>query len=135
MQSQEADADSERSRERGASLALQISNAVGHVHKQLAGRGPTNVRTHIEEDAIICLLEGGFTRAELTVWQHAGEFAVMEMRQRLQQAMKPLLVEAVEAITDRRVRSLMSCNDPDIDLQAEIILLEPEVANGPAAAD
>ncbi len=58
MRSQEAaGADSEHGQERGASVALQISNAVGHVHKQLAGRGPTNVRTHIEEDMIVCLLE------------------------------------------------------------------------------
>ena len=114
----------EASREPVRSAAMQISNAVGHVHKQLVGRGPTNVRTHINDDVILCLLEGGFTQAERTVWNNLGEEAVIELRLRLQDAMRQAVVEAVETILGRRVRSFMSANDPEQDVQAEILLLD-----------
>jgi uncharacterized protein YbcI len=114
----------EASREPARSSAMQISNAVGHVHKQLVGRGPTNVRTHIHDDVVVCLLEGGFTQAERTVWENLGEEAVIELRLRLQDAMRRAVVDAVEAILGRRVRSFMSANDPEHDVQAEIMLLD-----------
>jgi uncharacterized protein YbcI len=108
--------------------ALKISNAVGRVHKALIGRGPTSVKTHIAEDAVICVLEGGFTQAEQTVWEDAGKRAVLEMRLHLQDAMKPAIVDAVEAIVGRRVRSFMSANDPGNNVHAEILVLEPRSA-------
>lgn len=84
------------------------------------------MRTQIGEDVIVCVLEGGLTQAEQTVWDHAGEDAVIDMRLHLQEAMKRAIVAAVEGILGRRVRSFMSANDPERDLQAEIMLLEPE---------
>lgn len=117
-------------REVRGSRALQISNAVGRVHKQLVGRGPTNVRTHIDHDYVLCLLEGGFTQAEQTMWRHSGEEAVIQVRLRLQRAMRAGILEAVEAIVGRRVKSFMSSNDPPHNLQAELMLLEPEVSAG-----
>jgi uncharacterized protein YbcI len=112
-------------RDGAASPALQISNALGRLHKELAGRGPTKVRTHIDEDLIVCVLEGGLTRAERTVRDHAGGTAVVEIRHRLQSAMRAGIREAVEEILGRRVESFMSANDPDRDLQVEVMLLEP----------
>jgi uncharacterized protein YbcI len=108
------------------SPALQISNAVGRIHKDYIGRGPDRVRTHINENVVMCLLEGGFTRAEQAVRDHAGGTVVIEMRLRLQGAMRRSITEAVEQITGRRVRSFMSANDPDHDAQAEIMLLDEE---------
>jgi uncharacterized protein YbcI len=107
-----------------SSRALQISNAVGRVHKEFVGRGPTTVRTHIVEDVVVCVLEGGLTRAEQTAWEHEGHAAVRQMRIRLQEAMRPSIVEAIEAIVGRRVKSFMSSNDPELNLQAEVILLD-----------
>src|SRR5947209_3090606 len=89
--------------ERAGSRALQISNAIGRVHKEFVGRGPTAVRTHLVDDLVVCVLEGGLTQAERTVWEHAGEPAVWEMRSRLQRAMKQEIVRTVEAIVGRPV--------------------------------
>jgi uncharacterized protein YbcI len=114
-----------RVREAPHSLALQISNTIGRLHKEQVGRGPTKVRTYIDEDLIVCVLEGGLTRAEQTVRDHAGGADVAAMRRRLQSAMKPGIVEAVEALVGRRIRSFMSANDPDRDLQVEVMLLTP----------
>jgi uncharacterized protein YbcI len=121
----------EAPREPARSPAMQISNAVGHVHKQLVGRGPTNVRTHINDDLVLCLLEGGFTQAERTLWENLGEEAVIELRLRLQDAMRREVVQAVETILGRRERSFMSANDPEHDVQAEIMLLDSSADPSP----
>lgn len=110
--------------EQSASPALLISNAVGHLHKQFAGRGPTAVRTHIDGDFVACVLAGGLTRVEETVREHAGDRPVVEIRLRLQAAMRHAISRAVEEILGRTVRSFMSANDPARDLQVEIMLLE-----------
>jgi uncharacterized protein YbcI len=109
----------------GSSRSLQISNAVGRVHKQLVGRGPSRVRTHISDDLVVCVLEGGFTRAERTLCSHAGKLPVIEIRLRLQDAMKDAIIEAVEEVVGRPVRSFMSSNDPVNDIQSEVMLLAP----------
>ena len=111
--------------ESAGSRALQISNAIGQVHKEFVDRGPTRVRTHINEDVVVCLLEGGYTQAEDTLRRHAGELAVMDMRLRLQGAMKQAFVGVVEDILGRRVCSVMSANDPGHDVQVEVLLLAP----------
>jgi uncharacterized protein YbcI len=107
------------------SLALRVSNALGRLHKEFVGRGPTKVRTYIEEDLIVCVLEGGFTRAERTVRQYSGDEPVIEARLRLQAAMRPAMLDAVQTIVGREVRSFMSANDPSEDLQVEVMLLRP----------
>jgi uncharacterized protein YbcI len=114
------------------SAALQISNAIGRIHKDYIGRGPDRVRTHIEENVVVCLLEGGFTRAEHAVREHSGGTVVIEMRLRLQGAMRQSISEAVEEVMGRRVRSFMSANDPDHDVQAEIMLLDQEPSPQPS---
>jgi uncharacterized protein YbcI len=109
--------------QRAGSRALQISNAIGRVHKEFVGRGPTAVRTHLVDDLVVCVLEGGLTQAERTVWEHAGEPTVREMRSRLQHAMKQEIVRTVEAIVGRPVLSFMSASDPEHNLQAEVMVL------------
>ena len=104
--------------ERAGSRSLELSNAVARLHKQFIGRGPTNARTTIDGDLVVVLLEGGYTRAELVAAGRVG----------LQDAMRQAMVSAVERITDRRVLSFMSANDLERNLQAEIFVLEPEVA-------
>lgn len=109
----------------GASRSLQISNAVGRIHKQLVGRGPSRVRTYINDDLVVCVLEGGFTRAEQTLCDHSGKLPVVEIRLRLQEAMKEVIIESVERVIGRPVRSFMSSNDPTNDVQAEVMLIAP----------
>ncbi|HZE03703.1 MAG TPA: Na-translocating system protein MpsC family protein, partial [Solirubrobacteraceae bacterium] len=98
------------------------------LHKQFVGRGPTNSRTTIDGDLVVCLLEGGYTRAEQTLTNNNRAELVAAGRVGLQDAMRQAMVSAVERITDRRVLSFMSANDLERNLQAEIFVLEPEVA-------
>jgi uncharacterized protein YbcI len=109
----------------GGIVGLQISNAIGHLHKELVGRGPSKIRTYLDDDLVVCLLEGGFTQAEQTLLRHSGDELVIEMRLRLQAAMRTGITETVQSITGRTVRSFMSANDPARDLQVEVLVLDP----------
>jgi uncharacterized protein YbcI len=110
--------------EPAGSPVLQISNSIGRIHKEFVGRGPDRVRTYVDDDLVVCILEGGFTRAEQSVREHVGETTVLELRVQLQEAMKLAMIDAVEGILGRRVRSFMSANDFDANVQVEVLLLD-----------
>ena len=44
-----------------------IRDFVNTLHKDLYGKGPTRARSHMVGDLLVCVLAGGFTRAELTL--------------------------------------------------------------------
>ncbi len=115
--------------DRIASRSLELSNAISRLHKQFIGRGPTNSRTTIDGDLVVCLLEGGFTRAEQTLGDNDKEALVVAGRVGLQDAMGQAMIAAVQEITGRRVRSFMSANDLEHNFQTEIFVLWPEGAD------
>jgi uncharacterized protein YbcI len=106
--------------------SVEISNAVARLHKHYVGRGPTNARTTIEGDLVVCLLEGGHTRAEQTLDETERGDIVAAGRLGLQAAMRDEMVDAVQRALGRRVRSFMSANDLPRDLQIEVFVLEHE---------
>ena len=114
-----------------ASRPLEISNAISRLHKEFIGRGPTNSRTTIDANLIVCLLEGGFTRAEQTLNANDMGDLVAAERLGLQAALRHAAIAAVEQITGRRVHSFMSANDLDHGLQAEVFILAPEQEAAP----
>lgn len=105
------------------SPALRISNAISRLHKKYVGRGPTNARTTIDGDLVVCLLEGGYTRAEETLGEHDNVDVVAAGRIELQNVMREGMVAAVEETLGREVRSFMSANDLRRNLQAEVFVL------------
>jgi uncharacterized protein YbcI len=109
----------------GGSRSLEISNAISRLHKQFVGRGPTNARTTIDGDLVVCLLEGGYTRAEQTLGANDKADLVNAGRLGLQDAMRQAMIAAIEQTTGRRVHSFMSANDLDRKLQVEIFVLVP----------
>ena len=114
--------------DRIASRSLELSNAISRLHKQFIGRGPTNSRTTIDGDLVVCLLEGGFTRAEQTLTDNDKQELVVAGRVGLQEAMRQAMIAAVQDITGRHVRSFMSANDLEHNLQTEIFVLASEGA-------
>ncbi|MGH2896123.1 MAG: DUF2294 domain-containing protein [Solirubrobacteraceae bacterium] len=117
--------------ESGASRSLEISNAISRLHKEFIGRGPTNSRTTIDDNLIVCVLEGGYTRAERTLNDNDMGDLVAAERLGLQDAIRHAVVAAVEQITGRRVHSFMSANDLDRGLQVEVFILAPEQEAAP----
>jgi uncharacterized protein YbcI len=118
----------EPSTDRITSRSLEVSNAISRLHKQFIGRGPTNSRTTIDGDLVICLLEGGFTRAEQTLSANDKQELVVAGRVGLQESMRQAMIAAVQDITGRCVRSFMSANDLEHNLQTEVFVLSPEDA-------
>ena len=113
-----------------ASRPLEISNAISRLHKDFVGRGPTNSRTTIDGNLVVCLLEGGYTRAEQTLTANDKSDVVHAGRLGLQDAMRQAMIAAVEQTTGRRVHSFMSANDLEQGLQVEVFVLTPEQDEG-----
>ena len=109
-----------------ASRPLEISNAISRLHKEFIGRGPTNSRTTIDGNLVVCLLDGGYTRAEQTLTANDKGDIVAAGRLGLQDAMRQAMIAAVEQITGRRVYSFMSANDLEQNHQVEVFVLTPE---------
>ncbi len=104
--------------------SLEISNAISRLHKQYVGRGPTNARTTVDGNLVVCLIEGGYTQAEQTLADNDNADVVAAGRLGLQDAMRNGMTEAVETILGRRVRSFMSANDLSGNLQVEVFVLD-----------
>ena len=135
MTHQNADTATDTAAERQPSHAIRISNAVVQLHKEYIGRGPAKARTHLEDDLVVCVLEGGFTRAEQTLEERTGHDLVIEMRLQLEGAMKRDIIDALQAIVGRPVRSFMAASDPHQNLEVLIMALSPRPpAEAPPAA-
>lgn len=104
--------------------ALEIANSMARLHKEFVGRGPTNSRVTIDGDMVVCLLEGGYTKAEQTLEENDKGDLVAAGRLGLQDAMRNALIATVETSIGRRVRSFMSANDLPQNLQVEVFVLE-----------
>jgi uncharacterized protein YbcI len=117
------------SAESGGARSLEISNAMARLHKQYVGRGPTNSRTTIDGDLVVVLLEGGYTRAEQTLEDNDKGDLVAAARLGLQDAMRQAMIEVVQEVVGRTVRSFMSANDLRRNLQVEVFVLVADAAD------
>jgi uncharacterized protein YbcI len=114
--------------EQASSPSLEISNALSRLHKQYIGRGPTHSRTTIDGDLVVCLLEGGYTRAEQTLEGDGKGDLVAAGRLGLQDAMREAMIAAVEQTLGREVFSFMSANDLRRNVQVEVFVLHPNAS-------
>ena len=118
--------DTEAGTPAAPSPAVEISNAISRIHKSYIGRGPTNARTTVDGDLVVCLIEGGYTRAEETLEAHDNADVVAAGRLGLQDAMREELISSVQHSLGRTVRSFMSANDVRRNLQVEVFVLESD---------
>ena len=107
-------------------VRAEITTRVVRIFKEYYGTGPTKARTHVAENLIVVLLEGGWDRSEQALVA-AGETGVVHQRRAaLQGVSQPHLVDAIEECTGRSVLSFMSANDEERELAVEIFVLEPD---------
>ncbi len=109
----------------GESLAA-ISNGLAHLHMRFYGRGPAQVKTHLVEDIVVCVLSDGFTTVERTLLARGEGAAVEAFRRTFQETMEEQFCEVVEEATGRRVRAYMSQVHVDPDVAVEVFMLEPQ---------
>jgi uncharacterized protein YbcI len=109
---------------RGEMLA-QISTGLVQLHSRYYGKGPTKAKTHMVDDAVICILRGGFTTVERTLLDTGEVESVYQMRRSFQLAMEGDFRRIVEEATGRKVIAYMSSIHVEPDLAVELFVLEP----------
>lgn len=104
----------------------QLTREMVLLIKQFYGKGPTKARTDwVGEDALVCLMGGGFTAAEQTLYEAGRADVVQDVRHAFQLAMEDRLRAMVQRVTHRKVIAFMSTQHQSPDLIVEMFVLEP----------
>ncbi len=111
-------------REHGDVLTA-ISDGMVGLLKEFYGRGPTRTKTYYEDDLVVCLLRGGFSRVEQTLLDGGRGESVIAQRMEFQELMRARFVGVIEAATGRRVIGFMSGNQQGPDIMCEVFILDP----------
>lgn len=102
-----------------------ISDGLVSLLKEFYGRGPTRTKSYLQDDLVVCVLRGGFSRVEQTLLDGGRGAAVIQQRMEFQDVMRHRFVQVVEDITGREVIGFMSGNQQDPDLMCEVFILAP----------
>jgi uncharacterized protein YbcI len=102
-----------------------ISDGLVALLKEYYGRGPTRAKSYYNDDLVVCVLRGGFTRVERTLLQGGREDSVIQQRMDFQDLMRRRFEQVVEDATGRRVIGFMSGNQQEPDLMCEVFVLGP----------
>ena len=121
-----------RGNEPSGSPNAEISKRAVQLVREYTGRGPTKARTTINHDSVMILLGDTLTKGERKLAEKGLVERVLAVRHDYQRVMRHDLVEAVEAVMERKVVAFMSDNHLEPDLAVEVFVLEP-VAAEPAA--
>jgi uncharacterized protein YbcI len=106
-------------------LAADISNAVVRLFREHFGKGPTQAKTLLHDDAVVTILRGGFTHAEKTLYKAGRADVVDEGRRAMQGVFEREMRAEVERLTGKRVIAFLSANHHEPDASVEIFLLDP----------
>ena len=102
-----------------------ISEGMVALLKEFYGVGPTQAKTYLHDDLVVCLLRGGFTRVERTLLEGGRTAAVIEQRMAFQEVMRARFVAVIQEATGRQVVGFMSGNQQDPDMICEVFVLAP----------
>ena len=75
-----------------------ISDGMVALLKEFYGRGPTRTKSYYEDDLVVCLLRGGFSRVEQTLLEGGRGSSVIQQRMEFQELMR----DRFEAVIERR---------------------------------
>jgi|GEM_PF-484549 len=109
----------------GGAVLTAVSDGLVALLKEYYGRGPTQAKTYYQDDLVVCLLRGGFTRVEQTLLDGGRGDAVIQQRMEFQEVMRERFEAVIEHATGRRVIGFMSGNQQDPDLMCEVFVLDP----------
>ena len=102
-----------------------ISDGLVALLKEFYGRGPTGAKSYYQDDLVVCVLRGGFSRVEETLFDGGRGNAVIQQRMEFQEVMRKRFESVIEDATGRRVIGFMSGNQQDPDLMCEVFILAP----------
>jgi uncharacterized protein YbcI len=102
-----------------------ISDGMVALLKEFYGRGPTRAKSYYEDDLVVCVLRGGFSRVEQTLLEGGRGLAVIHQRMEFQDLMRERFEAVIERATGRRVIGFMSGNQQHPDIMCEVFILAP----------
>jgi uncharacterized protein YbcI len=102
-----------------------VSEGMVALLKEYYGLGPTQAKTYYQDDLVVCLLRGGFTRVEQTLLDGGRGHAVIQQRMEFQEVMRERFEAVIEHATGRRVIGFMSGNQQAPDMICEVFVLAP----------
>lgn len=106
-------------------VLTSISEGLVALLKEFYGRGPSRAKAYYEDDLVVCLLRGGFSRVEQTLLEGGRGPAVISQRMEFQDLMRERFEAVVEEATGRRVIGFMSGNQQHPDIMCEVFILAP----------
>lgn len=102
-----------------------ISDGLVALLKEFYGRGPTRAKSYYQDDLVVCVLRGGFSRVEETLLEGGRGHAVIQQRMEFQEVMRDRFTDVIEQATGRMVIGFMSGNQQHPDLMCEVFILAP----------
>src|SRR5262249_12604162 len=106
-------------------MLAQISTGLVQLHSRYYGKGPTKAKTHVVNDTVVSILQGGFTTVERTLLDTGDAQSVLQVRSSFQHAMEDEFRRVVEEATGRKVIAYMRQAQVDPALAFELFVLEP----------
>ncbi len=106
-------------------MLTAISDGMVALLKEFYGHGPTRAKSYYEDDLVVCVLRGGFTRVEQTLLQGGRGAAVIQQRMAFQDLMRDRFAAVIENATGKRVIGYMSGNQQEPDIMCEVFVLAP----------
>jgi uncharacterized protein YbcI len=106
-------------------VLTEISDGLVALLKEFYGRGPTRAKSYFQDDLVVCVLRGGFSRVEQTLLDGGRGSAVIQQRMEFQEVMRRRFEHVIEAATGRTVIGFMSGNQQEPDLMCEVFILAP----------
>lgn len=106
-------------------MLTAISTGMVALLKEFYGRGPTRVKSYYADDLVVCLLRGGFSRVEQTLFEGGRGASVIQQRMDFQDLMRERFENVIEDATGRRVIGFMSGNQQSPDIMCEVFILAP----------
>ena len=106
-------------------ILTAISDGMVALLKEFYGRGPTKAKTYYQDDLVVCVLRGGFSKVEETLFDGGRGGAVIQQRMAFQEVMRERFTSVISDATGRPVIGFMSGNQQDPDLMCEVFVLGP----------
>jgi uncharacterized protein YbcI len=102
-----------------------ISDGLVGLLKEFYGQGPKQTKSYYQDDLVVCVLRGGFSKVEETLLAGGRGGAVIRQRMEFQDVMRDRFFAVIEQATGRPVIGFMSGNQQDPDLMCEVFILGP----------
>src|ERR1700691_5934933 len=84
-------------------ILTAISDGLVALLKEFYGRGPTRAKSYYEDDLVVCVLRGGFSRVERTLLDGGRGAAVIHQRMEFQEVMRDRFATVIQGATGRPV--------------------------------